>query len=222
MLPVVLAEGQTNWPCSSRLVSMHRPTPSCQISPARLPRKAKTAAPNGSSAKVCCTSVASPVMPSRMSVTRMPSTPAGRTLARSIAVRRAQHTAQCQTRLGSTSSISPSGRADAADDKGGNTPTGAGSTSSDCDGACDTTSANLTLPAVTSIAALLAASPTAGGRIKRDYQQLKGKIGLGNYEVEADWNSRHRQLVVADQAGRPTSCLGRYDLPCGPIVLSLL
>ena len=41
--PVVVAEGQMNWPCSSRFVSMHRPTPSCQsslISPARRPRKA--------------------------------------------------------------------------------------------------------------------------------------------------------------------------------------
>ncbi len=37
ILPVVVAEGQTNWPCSSRFVSRHRPIPSCQsslISPA--------------------------------------------------------------------------------------------------------------------------------------------------------------------------------------------
>ena len=30
--PVVVVEGQMNWPCSSRLVSMHRPMPSCQSS----------------------------------------------------------------------------------------------------------------------------------------------------------------------------------------------
>jgi len=32
MHPVVVVVGQTNWPCSSRLVSRHRPTPSCQSS----------------------------------------------------------------------------------------------------------------------------------------------------------------------------------------------
>ena len=61
--PVVLADGQANWPCSSRFVSMHSPIPSCQISlisPARRPRKANTAPPNGSSARLCCTSIAKP------------------------------------------------------------------------------------------------------------------------------------------------------------------
>ncbi|HKB55202.1 MAG TPA: hypothetical protein VKD22_14495, partial [Ramlibacter sp.] len=28
--PVVCVDGQANWPCSSRLLSMHSPTPSCQ------------------------------------------------------------------------------------------------------------------------------------------------------------------------------------------------
>ena len=54
--PVVLADGQVNCPRSSRLVSMHRPMPSCQISlisPARRPRKANTAPSNGSVARFC-------------------------------------------------------------------------------------------------------------------------------------------------------------------------
>jgi hypothetical protein len=41
--PVMVADGHTNWPRSSRLVNMQSPTPSCQISlisPARRPRKA--------------------------------------------------------------------------------------------------------------------------------------------------------------------------------------
>ena len=72
MQPVVVVVGQANCPCSSFFVSRHRPTPSCQsslISPARRPRKAKTAPLNGSSARPCCTSIARPTIPLRMSVT---------------------------------------------------------------------------------------------------------------------------------------------------------
>ena len=45
------------------------PLPGLSANPARRPRKANTAPPNGSSARVCCTSIARPVIPLRMSVT---------------------------------------------------------------------------------------------------------------------------------------------------------
>jgi hypothetical protein len=66
-----VADDQMNWPCSSRLVSMHKPTLSCHsslISPARRPRNANTAPSNGSGANPCCTSIANPAVPLRISV----------------------------------------------------------------------------------------------------------------------------------------------------------